>query len=77
MFNELEKDMQGFMKPEEIMKYIKGINFPTNKQNIVNTLKSNNAPQQLVSAADRLPDKTYNSPQDFVNDVKSKLSKPM
>ncbi len=75
MFKNLEKDVEGFVKPEEIMKYIKGVNFPTSLQNIINTLKNNNAPPQIVSAANKLPNKTYNSPQDLANDIKDMLGK--
>ncbi|MGE5637615.1 MAG: DUF2795 domain-containing protein [Chloroflexota bacterium] len=75
MFKNLEKDIGGFVKSEEIMKYLKGTNFPTNLQNIINTLRNNNAPPQVVSAANKLPNKTYNSPQDFANEIKDMLGK--
>ncbi len=75
LLKDLEKDVEGYMNPEEIMQYLKGVNFPTSLQNIINGLKNNNAPPQVVSAANKLPDKTYNSQQDFVNNIKNMLGK--
>ncbi len=75
LLKDLEKDVEGYMNPEEIMQYLKGVNFPTSLQNIISGLKNNNAPPQVVSAANKLPDKTYNSQQDFVNNIKNMLGK--
>ncbi len=55
---------------DDIMKYIKGINFPASLQAIISAFKNNNAPAEMTSALGKLPDMTYNSPQDLINTLK-------
>ena len=73
MFKDLGEAVKGFGSPDQIMKYAKGINFPTSKQNLVSAFKNNNAPQEFISALDKLPDKNYNSPQDLISGLTSML----
>jgi hypothetical protein len=73
MFKKIEDRIKGSGGEDQIMKYLKGVNFPINKQNLITALKNNNAPQEILSALDKLPDANYNSPQDLVKALKSKL----
>jgi hypothetical protein len=77
MFKDLDlgKAVKDFVKPDQIMKYAKDIKFPTNKQGIVSAFKNGNAPQEIISALDKLPDKTYNSPQDLISGLSGMLGK--
>ena len=74
MFKNLGDAVKGFGGPDQIMKYAKGINFPTNKQNLINAFKNNNAPQEFMTALDKLPDRNYNSPQDLISGLTGMLS---
>ncbi len=59
---------------DEIMKYLKGLNFPATKPDVQNAFKQNNAPAELTSALGKLPDNTkFNSAQDLINTLKGKL----
>jgi len=58
---------------DEIKKYMRGLNFPTNTQNVMSTFKSNNAPPEIMSALGKLPNTNFNSQQDLINAIKGKL----
>jgi hypothetical protein len=73
VFKDLGQAVKGFGSPDQIMKYAKGVNFPASKQNLVSAFKNNNAPQELISVLDKLPDKNYNSPQDLISGLTSGL----
>lgn len=65
---------KGIAGMDDIMKYVKGVNFPATKDSIVSAFKTNNAPQELMSALNSLPAMNFNSPQDLINALKGKLS---
>ena len=48
----------------EIEKSLKGINFPANKQNLVQQAKSNRASRDVINAIQNLPEDKFNSPTD-------------
>ncbi|MDQ1280426.1 MAG: hypothetical protein QG670_1689 [Thermoproteota archaeon] len=72
MFKNISDRIRASGKENEIMKYVRGINFPISKQNLISALKNNNAPSEVISTLDKLPEMTYNSPQDLVNALKGK-----
>lgn len=45
-----------------IQMYLKGINYPADKQKLVQTARSNGATQQVMDFINRLPEKQYTSP---------------
>ncbi len=75
MFKDLNlgESMKGFVNPDQIMKLAKGVKFPTNKQELVNSFRNNNAPNEILSLIEKLPDKTYNSPQDLISSLKGSI----
>jgi|GEM_PF-632002 len=48
----------------EIEKSLKGINFPANKQELLQQAKKNKASQNVVNAIEKLPEEKFNSPTD-------------
>ncbi len=48
----------------ELANYLKGISFPCSKQDILDTSRNNNAPDNIIDWLDRLPDKEYNNVTD-------------
>jgi len=58
---------------EEIMKYVKGLNFPASKQNVESAFKNNNAPTEMMSVLSKLPDMNFDSAKDLINAIKGKL----
>ena len=72
MFKGLGDKIKG-LAGDEIMKYVKGLNFPANTQNVQTAFKNNNAPTELISALGKLPNMNFNSAQDLINALKGKL----
>jgi hypothetical protein len=72
MFKGLGDKIKG-LGGDEIMKYVKGLNFPASKQNVVSAFRNNNAPTEMMSVLDKLPNMNFNSAQDLINAIKGKL----
>ncbi len=58
---------------DQIMNYVKGLNFPATKQDVAGAFQKNNAPSELTSALGKLPDMKFNSANDLVDALKGKL----
>ncbi len=72
MFKGIGDKIKG-LAGNEIMKYVKGLNFPATKQDVAGAFKQNNAPSELTSALGKLPDMKFNSANDLVDAIKGKL----
>ena len=72
MFKGLGDKIKG-LAGDEIKKYMKGLNFPASTQNVMSAFKSNNAPPEIMSAVNKLPNTSFNSAQDLINAIKGKL----
>lgn len=44
--------------------YLKGIDYPANKEDIIETARNNNCPDNVMSFFNRLPEKEYFYPTD-------------
>lgn len=55
--------------PGQLSKYLDGLNFPAEKEEVVKQAESNNADGKIVAALKKLPPGVYNS----VNEVAEKL----
>ena len=73
MFEDLTKAAKGAVNPDQIMKLAKGIKFPSSKNELVNSFKNNNAPKEIISVIEKLPDKNYNSLQNLLSSLPSLL----
>ena len=56
--------------PVAVENYLKGIDFPANKKDLLNQAKSNHAPDDVMRTIQRLPDKEYGSPIDISKEMK-------
>lgn len=52
------------LSASQIGLYIKGLDFPADKQKLVSQARSNNAPQNVMEWFNKLPDREYNSPSE-------------
>lgn len=52
------------MRSTDIEKYLRDVNFPANKRDIVEQARRQNAPEDVVRALDKLPDQKFNSSMD-------------
>jgi len=57
----------------QLAQYLKGIDFPANKQDIIETAKSNSAPDEIMTFMNELPDRSYDQPAE-VEEEFSKIS---
>jgi hypothetical protein len=58
--------------PGNFERYLRGIDFPIDKQELLHRLKQNGAPGVVVDqVGKRLPEGEYRSPQDLIKRLKS------
>jgi hypothetical protein len=52
--------------PANVQKYLKGVDYPAKKQDLVNQAKQNGAPQEVVQELQRFPNQEFSGPQDVM-----------
>jgi hypothetical protein len=58
--------------PDNFERYLRGIDFPIGKQELLRRLKQNGAPSVVVDqVGKRLPEGEYRSPQDLIKRLRS------
>jgi hypothetical protein len=57
------------VSPAIVEKYLAGVHYPTEKQNLVNNAQNRDAPQDVMNLIDKLPNKTYTSPIDITKEI--------
>ncbi len=62
----MNKERMGGMKEKMGMMqdYLRGVNYPAMKQDMIDMARSNKAPDDVISMMDKLPDKTYKEQMD-------------
>jgi hypothetical protein len=55
--------------PIEIGKHLKGIKFPVNKENLVEHARQNQAPREILSVLERIPDREFRNAADVSKGV--------
>ena len=63
---------QGFASPAKIQHSLKGAHYPSNKSDLVDLAKRNNAPSDVMSVLDLIPEKEYVSPAHVMKEVGKK-----
>jgi hypothetical protein len=56
--------------PAAIERYLKGMKYPANKDDLINKAKENEAPSDVMSVLKRFTDHQYHSPIDVSKEVK-------
>jgi hypothetical protein len=52
------------VNPIQLEKYLKGIDYPVSKADLLKQAEKNGADQQVKSTLEQLPDKSFDSPTD-------------
>jgi len=65
------KDIMGSIA--NYKQYLEGLDFPASKMDIIDHLQDKNAPDTIISIAEKIPDKVYDNMDDVVGEVKNKL----
>lgn len=55
--------------PVAIESYLKGVHYPTNKNELVKCAKQNHAPNDVMHVIEKMPEKKYASPIDISKEV--------
>ena len=63
---------QGFASPAKIQQCLKGAHYPSTKQDLVSLAQRNNAPSDVMSILDLIPNKEYISPVHVMKEVGKK-----
>jgi hypothetical protein len=53
------------VNPIQLQKFLKGVDYPASKQEIISTARSHGADQAVVSTLEALPMDQFNSPNDI------------
>ncbi|MBI2844750.1 MAG: DUF2795 domain-containing protein [Armatimonadetes bacterium] len=53
----------------EVATYLKGIDFPKSKRDVIECAEENNARQELIDFLEKLPDRQYKSMADVEHEV--------
>jgi hypothetical protein len=59
----------GHVSPAIVEKYLAGMHYPAEKQTLLSNAKNKEAPEDVMSLINKLPDKTYNSPIDITKEI--------
>ena len=57
--------------PEEARQYIEGVNYPANKEEIVNTADNNDAPEELLDMLGTMDRPEYNEEEDVIAELRA------
>lgn len=55
--------------PAAVERYLRGLSYPVQKEDLVNKAKENNAPSDVLSVLSRFGEKEYKSPIDVAKEV--------
>jgi hypothetical protein len=56
----------GGESPANVQKYLKGVNYPAKKRQLVEQAKKNDAPDEVIVLLQRFPDQEFSGPQDVM-----------
>lgn len=56
----------GGESPANVQAHLKGIDYPASKQDLVETARKNQAPQDVMQVLQEMPDEQYGGPQDVM-----------
>ncbi|HUS57904.1 MAG TPA: DUF2795 domain-containing protein [Planctomycetota bacterium] len=57
------------VSPAQVEKFLKGIDFPAGKQDIINHAKQNKATDDVMQLLQQMPDKDYASAADVAKEI--------
>lgn len=63
----------GGLNPQDAQQYLQGINWPANKDEVVNKAESNGAPQGLLDQLKNLGGGQFSGPEDVVSRLQGAL----
>lgn len=55
--------------PAELQRYLQGINYPVNKDDLVNWAKQNGAPEEVINTIQNFSEEQFGGPQDVIKSL--------
>lgn len=55
-----------FLSHSNVLNHLKDIQFPCSKQELIDQLEEDHAPQQAIEAVEKVPDQIYNSAEELL-----------
>ena len=62
-FEEIKQGVGG-LGASSIQKVLEGIDYPADKQKLMQAARDHNAPESMLNTIQKMPDKQYTSPED-------------
>jgi hypothetical protein len=60
------------MLSEDIQSHLSGLEFPVNKQGAISHAKDKNAPHEVITALNGIPDREYTDVEDLMKEIDSR-----
>ncbi len=57
------------VNPVQVQKFLKGIDYPCSKQDLLKTAKNESADQRVMDILNQLPNKQYQKPTDVTKEI--------
>ena len=61
---QIREDDMAHANPIQIQKYLKGVDYPTNKRTLIETARRQGADESVCASLDQLPDEEFQTPAD-------------
>jgi hypothetical protein len=58
--------LAGGTSSDDVLRYLRGVEFPTKKDRLVHAARQNGAPNDVVAALSALPATDYSSPEELI-----------
>ncbi len=65
----MAKDTQQEVNPVQVQKFLKGVNYPVSKQDLIKTAKKEGADDRVINLLNQLPDRSYDAPTDVTKAI--------
>jgi len=65
----MPKDQNEKASPATVEKYLKGIDFPAEKEDLIDHALENGAPDEVIVVLERMPDREYGSAADVAKGI--------
>lgn len=56
--------------PVDVQKHLSGVDYPANRQDLVEEARNQDADDKAIQALQNMPDKEYNSPTDVTHELR-------
>ncbi len=63
------KTKQGHVNPVQVQKFLKGVDYPASKQQLIDKAKQEGADQNVIETLSRMPMDRFNSPNDVAEAI--------